>query len=115
MTKPITEGRKNNAMILAIVLPLIGLLGIGQLYIGKVKEGIALLFIGIIVFVIGFEVQSTTFGNFGSVSGAIIAAMAIYVITAIISIIHVNRTAKKLLEPDNDDSYYDPSNQGDGT
>lgn len=43
---PITAERRRNAMILAAILPIISLCGVGHMYIGKVGLGIGILFIG---------------------------------------------------------------------
>ena len=51
---PITAERRRNAMILAAILPVISLCGVGHMYIGKVGMGIGILLIGWICLLLNF-------------------------------------------------------------
>jgi hypothetical protein len=52
--KSLTPKNKKNATVLAVVLGILGLGGIGHLYIGKIKRGLGILFSNITVFLLGF-------------------------------------------------------------
>ena len=55
MNKQLTRTQHhNNAYILGIVLGLLGLMGIGHMYLGKIPQGTAFLIIGLIFVVITF-------------------------------------------------------------
>ncbi len=45
---------KRNATVLAVVLGILGIGGIGHLYIGKISRGLGILFLNITVFLLGF-------------------------------------------------------------
>jgi len=52
--KSLTPKNKRNATVLAVVLGILGIGGIGHLYIGKISRGLGILFSNITVFLLGF-------------------------------------------------------------
>ena len=52
--KSLTPKNKRNATVLAVVLGILGIGGIGHLYIGKISRGLGILLSNITVFLLGF-------------------------------------------------------------
>jgi len=73
-----TEKSEGTALILAIILGLFGLVGIGHLYLGRIGKGIGMLVIGIICLVF---IPYTMF-----ISGIVLLAIFIYALVDIRSI-----------------------------
>ena len=58
----LTEGRKNNTMLLAILPSFVGLIGVDYIYVGRIGLGICFMFVGFIGLVATFAVPWLAIG-----------------------------------------------------
>ena len=80
MTTDLTTNRKNNAYILGIVVGIIGLLGIGHMYLGRLQHGIIFLVVGLALTIVVF---------FDTLIG-----LLLFTVPYVISIVHLHMYIK---------------------
>jgi len=85
---------KNNgiAIVFALILGLLGLMGIGHIYIGKIGKGIAYLFLGLFLLIISVPL-SMVFST-----AATVIAIFIYLIIFVGTIVSVNADCNQFNE-----------------
>jgi len=78
---PIKHKNPGVAAVLALILGLFGLMGIGHVYVGRVKRGIVLLIVGIILAALTYGSMLLGFVTFGlSWIGAIVFGLILFIL-----------------------------------
>lgn len=111
MKKPLTKNRKNILLAIEFATSIIGIIGIGHILLGR-KVGIIFLIIGLLVYVLAFEVTEedeivpidlVLYEDIKIPQHIFFAGIALYILW------DLNNRCNKILR--NKDSYHDTSKQ----